>query len=114
MQAGDGLDYLNQSLGGDSGESAEHQNADNNMDSDDCLCHFRWEEKLLEIWQANSCVTLGQRTYLYFCPCSEIVVALSLKIMGWWNEQNKCQGHTASSAALALVATLTCILLQTE
>lgn len=49
MQAGDGLDYLNQSLGGDSGESAEHQNADNNMDSDDCLCHFRWEEKLLEI-----------------------------------------------------------------
>lgn len=75
------LDYLNQSLMGDSGESSKHQNAGNNVDSDDCLCHFRWEEKLLEIWQANSCVTLGPRTYLYFCPCFEIVVALSLKII---------------------------------
>lgn len=99
-----GLEYLNQSLVEDSGESSRHQNAGSNVDSEDCLCHFR--KTLEKNWQANSCVTLRQRTYLYFCPCFEIVVALSLKIMNWWTRQRKCQGHTALSGCTGLASHL--------
>lgn len=69
-----GLEYLNQSLVEDSGESSRHQNAGNNVDSEDCLCHFR--KTLGNLTSKQLCYTAAKNlsiflSLLWDCSCTE-------------------------------------------